>query len=297
MVFADWVSLALLASALGGFTIIIDKVLLTKYAKDWIYLTAFLGVIVFLPFLIFPFFINIFTSVIFIGILAGVFFRLAVFSYMKALSFEEASRVIPLWLMSPIFVLVLERIFLEEQLFLHHYAGMFAVIAGSFIIMTRSVKGLFRLSPAFYLMILSGIIFAFNEVIMKFAFTISDFFPVIFWTSAGSMLTSVPFLLFKFKKRHRLFYRKDKLSLILPAGVILFFASIITYWYAIKLGPVSMVSTLGSADGLFVFFYAIIFTKFAPSVLKEAIDRKTLLTKAAAIAIIIAGVFLINGGV
>jgi len=297
MVFADWVLLALAASAIGGISIIIDKVLLTKYSKDWIYLTAFLGIINFLPVLALLFFINVFVPAIFLGLIAGVLFRIAVFFYMKSISLEEASRVVPIFLTSVVFVLIMESIFLDEQLFFHHYAGIFAVITGSFIIMTQNIKNLFKLSAAFYFMIFSSLVFAFSEIILKFAFTTSDFLPIIFWTFTGSLLASVPVLLFKLKKHHKLFYNTRNLKFILPGQALLFVSVLVIYWYAISLGPVSLVSTIGGADGVFVFIYAILLTKFAPTILREAVDKKTLLTKALAISVIIAGIFLINGGI
>ncbi len=289
----------MLASAIGGFSVIIDKVLISKYSRDWIYLTAFLGVINFLPLLLFPLFMNPVAplSTILFGLSAGIFGRIAIFFYMKAISLEEASRVVPLWLASPFFVLVLARIFLHERLLPIHYAGFLAVIAGGLMIMTVQVKGLLRLRPAFYIMMLSNLVFSFSEIIIKYSSSFSDFLPLVFWLFAGSSLASVPVLLFKYKKKHKLFYRKDKLPLLLLAEMGLFVAVISLYYYAISLGPVSLVSTLGSTDGVFVFIYAIFLTKFAPSIIREAIDRKTLLTKAVAICIIIAGVFLINGGV
>lgn len=297
--FADWVLVALLASAVGGFSVIVDKVLISRYSRDSMYLTAFLGVINFLPLFFFPLFMNPVAplSVIFFGLSAGIFARVAVFFYMKAISLEEASRVVPLWLASPFFVLVMARILLHEQLLLIHYAGFLAVIAGSLMIMTARVKGLLRLRPAFYVMMLSNLAFSFSEIIIKYSSSFSEFLPLVFWLFAGSSLASVPVLLFKYQKRHELFYRKKGLLQLLLAEIVLFVAVISIYYYAISIGPVSLVSTLGSTDGVFVFIYAIFFTKFAPQVIREAIDRKTLLTKASAIAIIVAGVFLINGGV
>ncbi len=297
--FADWVLVALLAAALGGFSVIIDKVLISRYSRDSIYLTAFLGVINFIPLLFFPLFMSPAAplSTVLFGLSAGIFARVATFFYMKAISMEEASRVVPLWLASPFFVLVLARIFLHEQLLPAHYAGFLAVIFGGMIIMTTKVKGLLRLRPAFYIMMLSNLVFSFSEVIIKYSSAFSDFLPLVFWLFAGSSLASVPVLIFKYRKKHKLFYKKDKLPMILLAEIILFVAVIAIYYYAISLGPVSLVSTLGSTDGVFVFIYGIFFTLFAPSIMKEAIDRKTLLTKGIAIAIIIVGVFLINGGV
>ncbi len=299
MVFADWVLVALLSSALAGFGIVIDKLLLTRYTKDWIYLAAFLGVINFAPLLFFPLFISPVAplSTVLFGISAGVFSRIAIFFYMKAISLEEASRVVPLWLASPFFVLVMARIFLNERLLPIHYAGFLAVIFGGMIIMTTKAKGLLRLRPAFYIMMLSNLAYSFSEIIIKYSSLSSDFLQLIFWLFVGSSLASVPVLLFKRQKKRVLFCRKKGLLPLLLVGVLLSVVFVSLYYYAISLGPVSLVATLGSTDGVFVFIYGIFFTIFAPSILKESIDRKTLLTKAVAIAIIIAGVFLINGGV
>ena len=296
MVFATWILIALAASAIGSMTVVVDKILITKYSKDWIYLTAFFGVINFLPALVLLFFIDLFVPAIYLGLIAGILFRMASFFYMKSISLEEASRVVPLFLTSVVFVLIMESIFLDEQLLLHHYAGMIAVVFGSFIIMTRSVKSLLKISNAFYFMIMSSFVFAISEIVLKIAYARSDFLSIIFWAFTGSMLASIPILLFKLKKHHKLFYNKHKLHHILISQLLVFTVALSIYWYALSLGPVSLVTTLGGIDGLFVFIFAIVLTKFSPTILKEVIDRKTLLTKTFAISFIIVGIVLINGG-
>jgi hypothetical protein len=69
------------------------------------------------------------------------------------------------------------------------------------------------------------------------------------------------------------------------------------YNYAILLGSASLSVALTNMDAIYMLILAILISRFWPGIFREATDRKTLLTKAVAILMIVAGVFAINLGV
>ena len=64
--------------------------------------------------------------------------------------------------------------------------------------------------------------------------------------------------------------------------------------YAMSIGPVTLVQSLISTEPLIVFILSIIISVFFPKILKEEIDRKTLLLKAVAIAAVVIGAVLVS---
>ncbi len=81
--------------------------------------------------------------------------------------------------------------------------------------------------------------------------------------------------------------------LIAMIEVIALVGIVLSFW-AMEQGPVSLVSAiLGTRPG-FVFVFAVALTYIFPSILKERLTRGAAITKIISIALIIAGVTIIN---
>ena len=63
---------------------------------------------------------------------------------------------------------------------------------------------------------------------------------------------------------------------------------------AISLGPVALVNSLEGSQMIMVFLITILLTIFAPKIIKEEIDRKNILLKLSAIAIMVVGVVILS---
>jgi uncharacterized membrane protein len=72
-------------------------------------------------------------------------------------------------------------------------------------------------------------------------------------------------------------------------------AALILYFAAMSIGLASLVSGATSFEPFFVLVFAMLFSFFVPHVLKEDIRRGTLIVKAAAVVLIVAGAWLIAG--
>ena len=75
--------------------------------------------------------------------------------------------------------------------------------------------------------------------------------------------------------------------------IIFIFADAILY-YATLLAPVALVSTINGTQPFFVLLIGIIITIFFPKFGKESLNRRNLLQKTIAIALIVCGTFFIS---
>ena len=77
--------------------------------------------------------------------------------------------------------------------------------------------------------------------------------------------------------------------------MVIDFSAFIFAGYALQNGQAPLVSVLSSSVApLFVFFVALTTSIYLPKLIKEQIDKKTILTKLLAIVLIITGITFIN---
>jgi len=294
-----WVFLALMATFVWAWVNMIDKVLVTKFLKSPIALSASFGIFSFPLGLILLSFIGIpsVPTVYFVAaVLSGSFILYGVIFYLKSLSVEETSRVVPLWHLSPIFVLILAVIFLDEILLPLKYVAFASILLGGFLISTRRIKKVFRISPALRYMLLSSILVAIADVLLKFAHTIDMFWQVFLVFYFGVSLSSLS--LFFLKNARMDFFRtytasRNRFMPLLFLSMFLGSLGILSWNGAVLLGPITLISVFVGFQSLFVLLIATFLSKKFPLFIKEAIDAKTIGIKLAAIALMIFGLILL----
>lgn len=293
-----WLFYALLAPLLFAVVNILDKFLRDKHLGTFA-LSIFAGlagfwVLTLIPFVEFP----ASQAVMFVGLSVGALFFLNAFPYFQALAIEEASRVIPLWALEAPIVLVLAFVFLKERLLINDYVGFVLVVSGAFLVCSRRLSGVLRPSKAFFLMLLASFLTAGGIVISKWLYSEVSFWAVQVLLGLGAGSAALLTLLVAAKKRKELLKEARMLRkttvLQLAARQLTVAAGFIVFGLAIMTGSASLSAALVQLSAFYVFIIATFLSRFLPHILEEAIDRKALLTKAVAIAMIIAGVFVIN---
>ncbi|KKR73166.1 MAG: Conserved hypothetical membrane protein, DUF6 family [Candidatus Levybacteria bacterium GW2011_GWC2_40_7] len=153
----EWVIFSLLSRALWAADNIVDKLLIGKHLKNPLILTFVAGISSLLLALI----IILFNGLSWIGpvpvalaVFAGSFQIIAVFA-------------IPLFQLTPPFVLILSFLFLGEVLTRPQYLAFILILIGGFLISLKRIEGVFKLRNAFWLMVLSSLIYAIQIVILK----------------------------------------------------------------------------------------------------------------------------------
>jgi|SRR3989344_4237723 len=296
----NWVIFALLSRVLWAADNIVDKLLIEKHLKNPIVLTLISGISALLLSII----IILFNGLSWIGfqptalvIFAGIIQILAVFSFYKAISKEEVSRVIPLFQLTPPFVLILSFLFLGEILEANHYLAFVLILLGGFLISLKKVEGVFRLRSAFWWMVLSSLIYAIQIIILKSLYIAYPFWNLTVYLGVGEFLP-IPIMLL-FITNFRNIFSKSLLGLK-PVGWILviltmFFAttaSLSGFW-ALTTGPASLISVLRGFQSLFVLIFAVIISVWLPKILKEELSKSVLGIKAIAIFLMVIGLYLI----
>lgn len=300
-IIVDWLVLSVVASVLWALGTIIDKIILTKHLQDPISYQL-LYVATELPVLLV---LLVFTNVssafpwVALGIVAGLSHYVGLFLYFKAMMIEEASRVISLFYIGPIFTLILAATVLKENLTSSMYIGVILLVLGAISISYKRVKGKGTIiSPALGLIIVCSVVLSVYEILTKYVLGSLDLTSFFFWELVGfliaafftfshpkirqSFLTSV-----KGMKRHILFWRSVNTYMSLMA--------LILYFAAMSVGLASLVSGATSFEPFFVLIFAVLFSFFLPQVFKEDIGREALVMKVVAVVLIVAGAWLIAG--
>lgn len=296
----SWIFLALSGTFLFACSNILDKVLSTKYLKNPVALAASFGIFgtIFSAFL----FMNVGVPHIPFPNLAaafagGVVWAYAGIPYLKALSLEEASRVVPMWHFAPVFTMVFAIIFLNEILTWQGYAAFALILTGGFLVSTRHTGGMFHISPAVIFMLLSSFLFGTSDVLLKFAYNAGMFWETFLVTLLGSCLSQL--LLFTFPAAREGFSRafisyKHVFAFLIFLSSITGFSGDIFWNRAVFSAPVTLVSVFISFHSLFVLVLATIFSVKFPLFIKEAVDAKTIGLKAAAIILMASGLLLLS---
>lgn len=303
---SNWFLIALIAPILWSIVNHIDKYMLSKYLKDRgvgaLLIFSALASVVILPFIayfyhneIFSISINDFWMLILIGLLsAGAFFF-----YLKGMDAEEATIVIPLFQLVPVFGYFLGYFILKETLSTQQIFSSLLIISGIVILaleidtdnkVTLKTKVLAMVS-------ISSFLFALHDTLFKKVAIVESFWVSVFWQYASLTIFGILALIFIRK------FRNDFLSMfkniggkVLSLNIIselLYIFGNLTNNFATLMAPVAVVLVVSSYQPLFVFIGGVFLTIFLPHISMEKISAKHLIHKIISIIIIIIGSYFL----
>lgn len=300
----NWILIALLAPALYGASSFVDRFLIEKHIRNFLFLTILGGLVAFSLGLIilamngFEIFSPLNMALV---LVSGIFFEVALLPYYKAISMEDASRVTPLFQAIPIFVLIFSILFLHEIPTSYGLAGFSLILIGGFLLSAEKLDfKIFRLRKFFWYMMLSSILYALPGVMFKYVVVSENFWATMAYEfigggiGAGILMAWSYFYNGKFLEEIPEIPKKVWAIIYANEGIYIL-ARFFTF-YAIMLGSVSLVSVLGGSGPFFTFFYGLILSVWFPKIIKEDISRSVLMIKLFAICLIFAGTLLINPG-
>lgn len=297
-----WFLIALSAPFVHSIANFIDKILLSKYFKDFslfvlIIYTAFTSIITLPVFLIFGGLgiLKIPLGDIFLLIIAGLCAASAIYFYLYALYREDASVVVPFFQLIPVFSFVLGRFILGEMLSTRQLLASLVVIFGAALLSIEIEEGRkirFRRHVVLSMIVMS-ILIALGGILFKFVATEESFWLSNFWEGVGFALFGVLVFISKRKDRKD-FYQSLKLhkfkitAFVLLSEVFTLGGNVLLN-YAFLLAPVVLVRVVEGYQPIFVLVFGILITKMFPHILQEKIGWKHLLPKILAILIIFVG--------
>lgn len=301
----NWFFIALIATFCFSTISHIDKYLISKYLRDGgiggLMLFSSLFAIFLLP-VIFIIEKDVFsisaTSALFL-IMVGILSFVAVFFYFKALTYTDASVIIPFFQLIPVFGFALGFILLKETIPLQSIVAGLIIMIGVIIISIdkKDKKSVGFQKKIVFLMIGSSFTYAFYEVLFKLVTIPENFWISFFWQNVGLFISGI--LLYFFVHS----YRKDFHDLIRNNGKKIFTLNIVNeilntagvslIQYASLLVPITLVLLVNSLQPAIVFVSGILLTLFLPKIARENITSATLIQKGIAIVVIFAGTYLL----
>jgi len=151
---------------------------------------------------------------------------------------------------------------------------------------------------AFWLMMLSSLLFALNFILFKYFAVQSSFWLTSFWEYVGFAIFA--FLLMIFVKSYReQFISVMKTNKVFVLGLnganeVVNIIAKISFNFASLLTPITVTLIVNGFQPFFVFAYGIILTLFFPNVVQEDIRKKVLIQKILSIVVMFVGTYFLN---
>jgi drug/metabolite transporter (DMT)-like permease len=302
-----WIQFSLLFPVLYATTNFVDKALLSGInARIMPIYTATVGLMAGVVFFVLTGFPIIPLKDVIIIMATGVLNTLSLIVYFKALNSCETSKVNILFEIIPLFVLILGYLFLGETITLIQFIGfvmvLSAVLGVAYFEEKKTECGneensdkLSKTMVIVYIMIFN-MMFAIAGVLAKFVMNETSFSAVLSYESFGIGLGGLIILIFSKKIRKEFLESKiswKQKSYVGLNETIYVLAKTCTF-YAFSLGPVALVSVIGSIQPFIAVAMGWLLTILNPKIFKENISKKSLTVKFIAALVIIFGIYLIQ---
>lgn len=298
-----YLAFAILAALFWAIGNVIDKTVLTDYVTNPVVVTFFTGVFgALFALILLPLgYVQIpSTFVLGISILLGIVYMAPIYFYMKGMTLEEVSRVIPIMNISPVFVVILGAIFLNEVFTLQKYLGMFLAITGSVMVASKRFgKKFFHLeaNKAYWLIFTGTFIFAAYAVSIRWILNFSDFWNIFFWSRMGGLIP-VGFFLLHQNTREQVIsvvnsIRESKVE-YMAISELMNDLGVLSQTVALGLGAAALVQTAASIQPLFVLIFVGTLNYVWNKDLGDDLSRKAVAVKTISAIMIIIGIYLIK---
>lgn len=304
---SNWFLIALIAPVLWSIVNHIDKYMLSRYLKGRgvgaLLIFSALSSIIILPFIAFIYHTDIFNIsssdllvLLFIGFLsAGAFYF-----YLMGMEMEEASIVVPLFQLIPVFGYFLGYLILGESLSTYQILSSLLIMSGIIVLSIEiDEENKLKLKTRVLILIaISSFLFALHDALFKKVAIVEGFWISVFWQYVSLTIFGLLILISVKKFREEFFEMFSKKI----GGKILFtnFTSEILYIFgnlsnnfATLLAPVAVVLVVSSYQPLFVFIGGVFLTIFLPKIAIERISKKHLFHKFISILVIIIGSYFL----
>ena len=298
-----WLFFALLAPFLFALTNQIDKILLARYftkvkATTLLFYTVIvsgiiaIGIVSFKP--------SVLTVPLFdAGLMfaAGIIFYFAITPFIKALSIEEASRVVPVFQIQPVLAYIFGVVLFHETLSVSQALAGGIIVAGALLINLdldnrRRFKGV-----VFGLVALSCLFYMLESVTFKFIGGHYGFWDATFYQYLGTAVAGV--FVFMVSRDYRSDLKKVskeggiKLLTGATLSAMLSMGGRMAFNYSLLLAPLVMVQLVQGTQAIFVLIVGTLLALFVPKYGKENISRKHMVQKIVSIVIILTGTSLL----
>lgn len=297
----SWLLAVLGGHLLSAVSFVLSKASLSKDFSNPYVFTFYVGLLGLVTAVLIPFGFEI-PSAYEIGfdLVAGGFFTAALICFFIALQQGETSRIVPLIGGGiPIFTLLFEWVFLDEQLSRNMLWAFAVLVIGSVVITyekysgSKSTTGRGRI---FALAILAALLFAISFGMTKIAFLSQPFISGFVWMRFGTFLAGLLILLSATHRKEIIQAAgnfKHKAGILYIGSQAFGGLGFILINYGITLTSVAIVNALQGVQYVFLLLMVVAGSIVYPNLLKENLGKSSLILKILGVIIISFGIYLI----
>lgn len=292
----EWFFLTLLSAVAYSALDLIEKRLISNKIKSPLILAMFVAIFYPINLVLIPVFFKIdFTllpSALSFAIGAGM--GIAYLLFMKAIRVEEISRVVTLHYTYPLFIAPMAFFFLNEGLTSANYAGVVLLVVSTFMISYKGNGTRILYSQALLLMTVLNVAIAIENILAKYLFDFTNFWSFIFWLTAGIVVIRMLLLVVP---RVRKEFMAIQFRQLIGYGVaisLLFLVANMSYYSAVSLQLVSLVSALSAIQPMFILVMVVAILYLKPAFVSEELSKKAVITKSIAVVLVFAGTYMIT---
>jgi drug/metabolite transporter (DMT)-like permease len=296
----DWVTTAVLSAALLGMVHVIDSHLISKRMPSLRAYLLLVGSFIFLISVVMAFIFPLPPGVgawpLSMALLAGITRAASVIIMLYLMKKQEVSMVIPVSNTYPIFVALIAIPTLNETMSFLQWMAIIIVVLGVLLASVRLGMGhrVTWLGIPLLMLVASSILWAVSDVMTKYALGYVSTWNM-YWISH----LILPLTFFCVALRPSVFReiwnheKRNSSFLVVIINETMAVISLILFFDAMQEGPVSLVSAIYSSRPLFVFFYAVVISRFSHMLLERESSGGSLLLRFVAIAMIVGGIVII----
>ena len=297
----SWLFFAIMSSAVYAMTNFVDKFLLEKEVKDYRGLVIYTSIIGFifgsLFWMVFGFLtLPLFDALLVVG--SGILTIWGLALYFRALTEEKTSTVIILMQMVPVITLFMSSTFLQEKISTFQLVGFILIFLSTISISLQKEKLKTRLSKALIFMLIADCFWAGSNVLFKFVVSQATFSQLVPYESIGISLGGL-MLYILFTEIRNAFHQTQqsgskKTILFITLNEILFLVAKMLGYFAISLGPVSLVGVVGSTQIFFGIYFGWILTLLIPNTYQEDLSASGIVKQIFFAIIVFGGMWLMQ---
>lgn len=296
--------LALLASFIWAITNHIDKYLLcdtensTGNIKSLLIFSSFVAGIVLSPLwlIISNFQVNITITALIFVFISAIVYLLATYFYFKALEKNDASIVVVMFQLIPVFSYIFSWLLFKETLTANQMIGSIIIILSAVIISLdfENTSNKNKL-VALILMIISSLMYALYFIFFDIAIRNSEYTAVAFWYQISFLLIGITLLcLSSFRKPFVELIKsngKKIMTLNITNEILNLIANLMVNFANLTI-PLALANALNGFQGAFVFIIGAIGVLILPKIFREDLSRRVVIQKISCIIIGIIGLII-----
>jgi drug/metabolite transporter (DMT)-like permease len=302
----DWLLLSLIAAALWGVVSVIDKIVIEKHIPDPIIYSFFLAVYGLVSALVVGSAEPIHLVPIghtLLALLSGTLYLVYIWLYFMALSRSDATVVVALGQITPIFAIAWGYLFLAEVFEVTKYAGVISTVLGAALASLerhQTATGTrLRFNSALPLMVSACFVRSLSDLLLKFSLQEISTLDGFFWPRLGIFVAALT-ILTGCSIRRRLWVTVRQLSwrinLLIAGSEATALTGVLAITLAYEYGPLALVAASSAAQPLFVLLLLQLMNRIRPGIILDKTDRCLLTRRSVSLLMIIVGVYWLGAG-